>query len=56
MGRRETGLLERLFNYMTGTGTTVTRTSDFWGNKKTMPSLTGMIVLFHPANSHMVLL
>ena len=36
MGRRETGLLERLFNYMTGTGTTVTRTSDFWGNKKTI--------------------
>lgn len=36
MGRRETGLFERIFNALTGTGTTVTRTTDFWGNKKTI--------------------
>ena len=35
-GRRETGLLEGLFNALTGTGTTVRRTTDFWGNKKTI--------------------
>ena len=35
-GRRETGLLGRLFNYLTQSGTTVTRTRDFWGNKKTV--------------------
>ena len=36
MGRRETGLFGRIFNALTGTGTTVTRTTDFWGNKKTI--------------------
>ena len=36
MGRRETGILEDLFYALTGTGTSVTRTTDFWGNKKTI--------------------
>lgn len=36
MGRKETGLFGRIFNCLTGTGTTVTRKKDFWGNKKTI--------------------
>ena len=36
MGRRETGFFEDLFNALTGTGTSVKRTTDFWGNKKTI--------------------
>ena len=36
MGRKETGLFGRIFNCLTGTGTTITRTTDFWGNKKTI--------------------
>lgn len=36
MGRRETGFFEDLFNCLCGTGTSVKRTTDFWGNKKTI--------------------
>lgn len=36
MGRKETGFFGRIINAMTGTGTTITRTRDFWGNKKTI--------------------
>lgn len=36
MRRKTTGTLERIFNALTGTGTTVTRTRDFWGRKKTV--------------------
>ena len=35
MARKETGLLGRIINHMTGTGTTITRTRDFWGNLRT---------------------
>lgn len=35
-GRKGTGILGRLFNAITGTGTTITRKKDFWGNKKTI--------------------
>ena len=36
MARKETGLFESMFNAITGTGTTIRRTTDFWGNKKTV--------------------
>lgn len=35
-GRRETGFLESLFNAITQSGTTIRRTRDFWGNRKTI--------------------
>ena len=35
-GRRETGFFESLFNAITRSGTTVRRTTDFWGNPKTV--------------------
>lgn len=36
MSRRETGLFGRIYNALTGTGVTVTRTTDFWGNPRTV--------------------
>ena len=36
MGRKETGLFGRIFNCLTGTGTTVTRKKDFWGRTRTV--------------------
>lgn len=36
MGRRETGFIEDFFNCLFGTGTSVKRTTDFWGNPKTI--------------------
>ena len=36
MGRRESGFIEDFFNSLFGTGTSVKRTTDFWGNKKTI--------------------
>lgn len=36
MGRKETGFLRSMFNALTGTGVTVRRTTDFWGNRKTI--------------------
>jgi len=35
-GRRETGFFESLFNAITRSGTTVRRTTDFWGNPRTV--------------------
>lgn len=35
-GRKETSLLGALFNAITQSGTTVTRTKDFWGNPRTI--------------------
>lgn len=34
--RRETGFFESLFNAITRTGTTITRTNDFFGRRKTI--------------------
>ena len=36
MARKETGFLQSLFNSITGTGVTVRKTTDFWGNKRTV--------------------
>lgn len=36
MARKSTGLFQSLINAITGTGETITRTTDFWGNKKTI--------------------
>lgn len=36
MARKETGFLQSLINRITGTGVTVRKTTDFWGNKRTI--------------------
>ena len=35
-GRRETGFFQSLFNAITGSGTTIRRTTDFWGHPRTV--------------------
>ena len=35
-GRRTTGLFQSLFNAITHSGTTIKRTTDFWGHQKTV--------------------
>lgn len=34
--RKETGLIGRVFNALTHSGTTITRTTDFWGHPRTI--------------------
>lgn len=36
MARKETGFFQSIYNYVTGTGETVRKTTDFWGNKRTV--------------------
>ena len=36
MARKETSFLGSIFNALTGTGETVRKTTDFWGNRRTI--------------------